>query len=385
MRVLLVHNRYRSSGGEERHVDLLEMWLAETGVDVRRFEVQSPDEPSLLERVKLGLTLSYRPAGAILLRQPLIRERPQVVHFHNIFPLLTPAAMREARLHGARVVHTVHNYRFACPAGTLIRNGQIHDDCVEGSSLLCGIRNARGIWSESVAYGIALDVQRRLRLLHRWVDAYVAPSNFVARMLVRAGYPGGRIHTIQHGTPIDDAPSPPGEFALYAGRLSREKGVETLVEACRLAPDVPVVFAGDGPLASLVQGQTGANITYVGRVEPQGVARLRRAACFTIAPSNCFEVQPFGVLESMASGKAVVASDLGGLAEIVTADVNGLLVPPADARALANAIKILWLDKARAAEMGAAAWDYARVRFSAGKQAHRLLELYEGLVTPGSG
>jgi glycosyltransferase involved in cell wall biosynthesis len=385
VRVLLVHNRYRDSGGEERHVDLLEMWLAETGVDVRRFEVQSPDEPSLLERVKLGLTLSYRPAGSILLREALFRERPQVVHFHNIFPLLTPAAMREARRYGARVVHTVHNYRFACPAGTLVRNGRIHDDCVEGSSLLCGIRYARGIWSESLAYGIALEVQRRLRLMHRWVDAYVAPSNFVARMLVRAGYPGGRIHTIQHGTPIDDTPSPPGEFALYAGRLSREKGVETLVEACRLAPDVPVVFAGDGPLASLVQDQAGGSITYVGRIKPQKVAQLRRAARFTIAPSNCFEVQPFGVLESMASGRAVVASDLGGLAEIVTADVTGLLVPPADAVALASAITTLWSDKARATEMGAAAWDYARVCFSPGKQAHRLLELYEGLVmsTPG--
>lgn len=110
------------------------------------------------------------------------------MHFHNIFPLLTPAAMREARRHGARVVLTIHNYRFACPAGTLLRNGHIHEDCIEGSSLLCGLKNSRGVWSESVAYGIALEVQRRLRLFHRWVDAFLAPSKFVAVLIVRAGY-----------------------------------------------------------------------------------------------------------------------------------------------------------------------------------------------------
>ena len=150
------------------------------------------------------------------------------MHFHNVFPLLTPAAMRAAHGHGSRVVQTIHNYRFACPSGTLLRDGQIHDDCVEGSSLLCSLRNARGVWSEGIAYGIALEAQRRLRLPHRWVDAYVAPSNFVAAMLARAGYPPERIHTIHHGTPIARTSSPIGDFGLYAGRLSplRAAGAE---------------------------------------------------------------------------------------------------------------------------------------------------------------
>jgi len=328
------------------------------------------------------VTLTYRPAGARLLREILVREKPDVVHFHNIFPLLTPAAMREARRHRARVVLTIHNYRFACPAGTLLRNGQIHEDCVDGSSLLCGLRNARGAWTESVAYGVAIELHRRMRLLHRWVDAYVAPSKFVATMLARAGYPRARIHTIYHGTPLDETLSPRGDFALYVGRLSMEKGIEALLTASELSPGVPLVIAGDGPLAARVRSAANGAISYMGRVNPEQVAQLARHARFTIAPSQWFEGMPFSVLESMAVGTPVVASRLGGLAEIVDDGTNGILVPPKDPAALATAMQALWDDEAGATEMGSRAWRYAREQFSPSGQALSLAELYVELVTP---
>jgi glycosyltransferase involved in cell wall biosynthesis len=379
VRVVLAHNRYRSVGGEERHLDLLEEWLPKAGVDVQRFEVSSPTEASLRERLKVGATLTYRPAGARLLRDVLAREKPDVVHFHNVFPLLTPAAMREARRHGASVVLTVHNYRFACPAGTLLRNGRIHEDCIEGSSLLCGLRNSRGVWSESIAYGVAIELQRRLRFLHRWVDAYVAPSRFVATMLARAGYPTDRIHTISHGTPLSDAPSPAGDYALYAGRLSPEKGTRTLVAASHLAPGVPLVIAGAGPLAPLVGAVAGETVSYRGHVDQATAAELMRGALFTVMPSECYEGQPYGALESMAVGTPLVASRLGGLAEITEDGVTGVLVPPGDPGALAAAMREMWTDKGRAPEMGAQAWSYARQHFAPDTQIERLVALYKQL------
>lgn len=380
MRVLLVHNRYRTPGGEERHVDLLSRWLQDAAVDVRRFEVASPANPSVANRVRLGLTLTYRRAGASLLREALDREKPDIVHFHNLFPLLTPAAAREARNYGCRVVLTVHNYRFACPAGTLLRRGRIHDDCIEGSSFLCGVRNARGRWDESVAYGLALELQRRLRMLHRWVDAYVAPCDFVASMLARAGYPPERIHTIYHGTPIAETTSSGGGFGLYAGRLSDEKGIRTLIDSKRMVPEVPLVVAGEGPLASFVREAEGDGLAYEGPIAATALTELRRRALFTVVPSQWYEVQPFAVLESMAAGKAVVASRLGGLEEIVEDGENGILVRPGDPSALADAMSVLWRDRARTESMGERALAYARERFSPVAQTMQVIRLYEQLV-----
>lgn len=378
-RVLLVHNRYRIPGGEERHIDLLMRWLPSASVDVRRFEVTSPATSSTLQRLRIGATLTYRPVGGRLLGEALSEFQPEVVHFHNIFPLLTPAGLRAARVHGARVVLTVHNYRFACPAGTLVRRGRIHEDCVDGSPFLCGLRNSRGVWSESIAYGIALELQRRLRLVHRWVDAYVAPSRFMARMLVRAGYPAARIRVVYHGTPIVDAPKEIGKFALFVGRLSSEKGIDTLIAASESAAAVPIVIVGDGPLAAMVEGAVGPSIRYLGRVTPDEVGRLRDESMFSVAPSSCYEGLPFGVLESMASGRPVVASDLGASAEIISDGVSGLLVPPNDSPALARAMVALFSDRTRTARMGADAWEAARTHFSAAEQASRLASLYNEL------
>lgn len=380
MRALLVHNRYRIEGGEERHIDLLEKWLPQVGVETQRFELRTPDNPSLLTRARLGLTLTYRPMGARLLTDVLVRETPDVVHFHNTLPLLTPAALRAAQRFGSRVVVTIHNYRFACPAGTLIRNGQIHEDCIEGSSLLCGLRNSRGVWTESVAYGIALEAQRRLLLLQRWVDAYVTPTLFVSELLERAGYPGSRIHVIAHGTPADDAVEPAGDTALYASRLSKEKGIETLVAASRLASDVPIVVAGNGPLTPLVEANAGQSIRYVGHVTSTSVAELSRRSRLTVVPSLCFEGLPYSVIESMAHGRPVVASHIGALAEIVRDGETGLLVPPGDPVALAAAIQELWDDPARAERMGRNAWTQAKEQYDPLVQARKLVELYEHVL-----
>ena len=189
MRVLIAHNRYRNPGGEERHVDLLQEALLNVGIDARRFERLSAElDTSRRKRLVAGLALTYRPGGGGI-GHTLDEWRPDIVHFHNVWPLLTPAALRIARLKGAATVLTVHNYRFACPGGTLLRNGSLHHSCIDGSSLACALRNPRGALAESIAYGLALELQRRLGFLERWVDAFVAPSEFVGRMLVRAGLP----------------------------------------------------------------------------------------------------------------------------------------------------------------------------------------------------
>jgi glycosyltransferase involved in cell wall biosynthesis len=378
MRVLVAHNRYRLPGGEERHVELLEQGLNAAGVDVCRFERDSAELlGSPLKQFGTGLTMAYRPGGGGIARA--IKEwSPSVVHFHNIWPQLTPSAMRIAKQSGAVVVLTAHNFRFACPGGTLLRSGAVHDDCIEGSSLACALRDPRGALSESLAYGVALEVHRRFRFLARWVDAFVAPSAFMAEMLARAGLPESRVHICPSGVPIGAiSTASSGTSALYAGRLSEEKGVRTFLEAARLAPDVALAGAGSGPLESLVQA---GPVTYLGRLEPSRLREALGAASYTIVPSECYENFPFAALESFAAGKPVIASRIGGLPEIVEDGVTGLLIPPRSPRALADAMSHFSARPDLTREMGMNALRRARSRFSLERQVDDLIALYGSLL-----
>jgi glycosyltransferase involved in cell wall biosynthesis len=378
MRVLIAHSRYRSPGGEERHVDLLEQGLRGAGICVSRYERGlTGTRASLASRIALAAGLAYRPSAGRQLSRELGRSPADVVHFHNLLPHLTPSALRAAKQSGAATVLTIHNYRFACPAGTLLRGDHAHDDCIEGSSLACGLRKARGSRAESLAYGVAIELHRRLRLLVRWTDAYVAPSAFVASLLIRAGLPGERVRVISHGVPLEPGSPRNPDFGLFAGRLSGEKGLPTLLAASRLVPDVPLMVAGEGPLAPFVRARVSGAIAYAGRLSIGELEALRARAAFVVVPSEAQEVAPFAALEGLAAGVPVIATRMGGLPEIVRDGFNGVLVPPGDPEALAAAMRSLWANRGLAADLGANARQDAAERFSLERQTARLVELYE--------
>jgi glycosyltransferase involved in cell wall biosynthesis len=377
VRVLLAHNRYRLAGGEERHVDLLERGLGEAGVDVRRFERASPSDPSRLRRIGLGLGLTYRPAAGREIGRFLDEWPADVVHVHNLLPLLTPSVLRAARHRGAIVVLTAHNYRLFCPAGTLVRDGVVHDGCVEGSSLRCGLSGARGSRVEGAAYGLALELQRRLRLVERWVDAFVAPSEFVARLLVRAGLPADRVHVVRSGVPVADWTPRPREYGLYASRLVPEKGIRTLIAASRLAPEVPLLVAGDGPLADEVREAANGTIRYLGRLGPRELARVQSRAAFSVVPSEWPE--PFGLVvpEALAAGTPVISTTAGALGELAGGD--GTVVHADGPDALAAAMRALWRRRMEP-DFGRSAWETACKQFSLEAQIREQLALYTRLL-----
>ena len=204
------------------------------------------------------------------------------------------------------------------------------------------------MWAESLAYGLALDIQRRLGLLQRWVDAFIAPSAFLGRMLVRAGLPEQKVHVIPDGVPRLAQSPRRGRYALYAGRLSAEKGVRTLLQASVLAPDVPVAIAGAGPLAAEVGS---AAVAYLGQLDRAGVTHALGEAAFAVVPSECYEALGFAALEGL-SGKPVVASSLGGLTELVQDGLTGMLIPPRSPEYLARAMQRLWHQPQLTRELG---------------------------------
>jgi glycosyltransferase involved in cell wall biosynthesis len=384
MRVLIAHNCYRTMGGEDRHVAMLEGALQDAGLETSLFEPHSDAlSSSRLRRLRAGALLAYSPRAAGIGR--ILEDwRPDVVHFHNIWPLLTPAALRLSKQAGAAVVLTVHNCRFACPAGACpihahpAPNGPADNRCLAGSSLRCALRNnPRGEIGESVAYGFAQEIQHRLHMLDRWVDAFVAPSGYVAHMLGLAGIAINRVTVIPHGIPV----RPPAKrhrsrFALFAGRISADKGIKTLIKATGAAPDVPIALAGSGPLVEEIRA---APVEYLGQLDREGIDRAFSEAAFTVIPSECQESFGYSALESFDAGKPVIATAVGGLPEIVTHEETGLIVPPGSPRALAEGVRRLWRNPQLTKALGAKGLQTVRERFPLDLQIERTIELYQEL------
>ena len=334
--ILLLHNRYRIPGGEERAVEDL-AWLIRTRLG---------EEAGILTRDSVGL--GRRRAALGLLRGGLEpaevaaavkRTGARVVHAHNVQPALGWRALAAAREAGARVVLHLHNYRLVCAVGTCFTRGQ---DCTRchGRNTLPGVRlNCRGgSRAESAAYGAGLALwQGRLT---DSADAFVVPSAFARSRLEALGAPlAGRAHVIpsvQRELAVRSSAAS-GGYALYAGRLTAEKGVADAIAACRAA-GVPLVVAGDGPDAAALRAGA-PDVRFMGRVSAGELAALRAGAAIALVPSRYEEILPLAALEAMAAGLPVVASRAGGLAEIVP---EPGLHPPRDVGAMAHRISALW-------------------------------------------
>jgi glycosyltransferase involved in cell wall biosynthesis len=371
--ILFLHNTYRTAGGEERAVDDLR-WLA--GAVLGR-------EVAELRRTSAGLGRARAAAG--LLRGGLDeaevaaavrRTGAQVVHAHNLLPTFGWRALRAARAAGARTVLHLHNYRLVCAVGTCYTHGSDCSRC-HGRNALPGVRlNCRGTGAEAVVYGAALALWQRRTVAE--ADAIVVPSAFAARRLRELGAPIGdraRVvpHVVRHlaAAPALDPDGP----ALVVSRLAPEKGVDVAIDAC-IAAGVPLVVAGDGPLAAELRARArGADVTFVGRVDDRRLAELRARASVAVVPSRSAETFGLAAAEAMAAGLPVAASAIGALPELVPPDQ---LAPAGDAGALAAVIRRVRGDRALAAR------NLARVRAVAAPEvvAPLLAAVYDGREPP---
>jgi glycosyltransferase involved in cell wall biosynthesis len=337
--ILFLHNRYRTTGGEERAVEDL-MWLVRERLG---------EDAELL--VRDSALLGRRQAAAGLLRggldpdevaRAVRRTRARIVHAHNVHPSLGWRALAAAKAAGARVVLHLHQYRLVCAIGTCYTRGAECTRCHGRNTIPGVLLNCRGSWPEALSYGAALALWQR-RIV-RSADALIAPSRFAVARLEELGAPVSRVHVL---APVirefatHSAPSPDGH-ALLCARLAPEKGVDVAIEACRTA-GVPLVVAGDGPEASRLNELDRGNVRFVGWVGDQELHALRAGASLAVAPSLSAESFGLAAAEAMAAGLPVAASRVGALAELVA---DEWLAPAGDAPALATRIRQLRGDAA---------------------------------------
>jgi glycosyltransferase involved in cell wall biosynthesis len=341
--VLFLHNRYRTTGGEERAVEDL-LWLVREHLG----------EPAELLTRDSDLTGRARAAVGLLrgglepddVRRAVQLGGARVVHAHNLHPTFGWRALAAARGAGARVVLHLHQYRLVCAIGVCFTRGAECTRC-HGRDTLPGVRlNCRGSVPEAVAYGASLALWQR-RLVDQ-ADAVIVPSVFAGRRLRELGAPleDALVHVLPppvRMTSSTGSPNATGTYALVVSRLALEKGVDVAIDACRLA-GMPLVIAGDGPERdALGERARGSDVRFLGRVEDARLAELRAGAAVALAPSRSAETFGLATAEAMAAGLPVAASRVGALPELIGEEG---LVPPGDAEALAGAIERLAGDTA---------------------------------------
>jgi glycosyltransferase involved in cell wall biosynthesis len=327
--ILFLHNRYRVTGGEERAVENL-IWLVRERLG---------EEAELLQRdsAQLGRATAARGllAGGLDPQEvaaAVARTGARVVHAHNINPAFGWRALAAARAAGARVVLQLHQYRLVCAVGVCFTAGAECTRCHAANTLPGVIHNCRGSRAESLVYAVALARWQRRILEH--VDAVVVPSHFAAQRLRDLGAPVGDPRVVPHPLPgIAEHAAPAGDgYALFAGRLEPEKGLDIAIEACAIAK-LELVVAGEGSLRERFEHTPG--VTFTGPLDQSELQRLRAGAAVALVPSRFAETFGFAAAEAMAAGVPVVASRIGALPEIVP---DECLVPPGDPQALARTL-----------------------------------------------
>ncbi|MFI5495552.1 glycosyltransferase family 4 protein [Actinoplanes sp. NPDC051859] len=321
MKVVVAHNRYREAipSGENVIVDTEIAQLTAAGVDVLPFQRASDSIGDLpaVQKALLPVSPIYGRAAQQDLTELLRREKPDLIHLHNPYPLLSPWVVRTAHAHGVPVVQTVHNYRQVCSSGLYFRDGHNCTDCRGKTLGWPAIRHKcyRGSAAQSALMATTLAVHRPT---WKSVDRFIALTERIAEHLHDYGIPDDRIVVKPNSLPDPGDPDPLGEGFLYAARLSPEKGLALLLDAWQRHPDGalgPLRIAGDGDLRELAEeaAASRADVTYLGALDRAGMAAARHAAAVIVAVPTWNDVLPTVILEAMAAGRPVLGTDVGGI------------------------------------------------------------------------
>jgi len=397
MKILLVHNFYQSSSpsGEDavfrNEVDLLK----KNGIDVLTFEKYNDDVRTFSAKIKTAIEIPWSRKTYKELKDLLKKEKPDIAHFHNIWYLISPSAYYACKDAGVPVVQTLHNFRFFCINGLLMRNGRICEECI-GKIPWRGIRY--GCYRGSRMYSLPIAIADGIHFLkgtwRKKVDAFIALTEFGKKKYIECGLPEAKNFVKPNFlpdlpvTPLAETPFAP-PYAIFLGRLSAEKGLSVLINAISLLrlnvkKRILMKIVGDGPLREnlqqIVKYGNVEEIEFTGKKSFTEVTELLKYSRFMVLPALSYEGFPMAIREAFACGKPVIASRLGAMAELVEDRKTGLLFEPGNPEDLAT--KIHWLTENEHAceEMGRNARKVFEQRYTAENNFGMLMKIYEAVL-----
>jgi len=389
MKILLVHNEYGKVSGEEIVVRSIRQLLEEYGHQTScyfRSSAELDGRPASV--AKAFFTGIYNFSSKRVIRDLLSQDRPDIVHVHNVFPLISPSILGACRRAGVPVVMTVHNYRLVCPNGLHMHHGKVCEQCVGGREYRCVVNRCEGSLAKSAGYALRNAVARKMRFFHDNVTVYAALTQFQRTRLIAAGFAADRIHVVPNM--VNDIP--PGasddaatiatdeQYVGYVGRVSPEKGIPVLLAAAAKLPHVRFHLAGDHQRMPELVTQAPPNVRFLGHLGAADLDNFYRRARIIVLCSTCFEGFPVVLAEAMLHGKPVVCSRTGGLPEIVDDGTTGFLCTPGSEDELAGAISRLWDNPDLCRRMGQAGREKARDNYSRSRYYERLTHVYSAAI-----
>lgn len=389
MRILLGHSYYRTSApsGEDVVYENEKQLLINNGIDVLTYEKRNDDinEQGALAKLSLATNTVWSRRAYREVTTTLRRSKPDIAHFHNTFPQISPSVYAACKDHGIPVVQTLHNFRFLCAAALLQRNNRPCEDCV-GASLWPAIKNRcyRGSLLATLPLVTNIQLNHKSGKVSRLIDRYIALTEFARSRFVRGGVPKEKI-VIKPNFVSDPElnSSNLGTSVVFVGRLTAEKGVRTLIRAWRSIKDIPLKIVGDGELRYELERDArshDANIEFLGGVKKIEVLDIVRRSRFVVVPSSCYEGFPMAILEAYACRKPVIGAAIGSLNEIIIRGETGEHFSPEDSSALALAVTSLWNDDARTRILSAGARRFYEECFTPSRNFQQLLGIYEAVI-----
>jgi glycosyltransferase involved in cell wall biosynthesis len=392
MRILIVLNHYGNFATEgEAHVAQAEFELLRShGHIVSKYAATNAEIEGLTLAGKCQslLQVGWSKTGYERVKAAIDECRPDLMHVHNYWFRLTPSVFAAAKERGVATVMSLQNFRLVCPASVFLRNGQPCELCMDGraSRILIHRCYPGRSWLKSLlAYRLYKETRKR-QLLAPLVDAYVAPTEFGRQRVLAGGLPPEKVYVkpnfmfdpLKGGTPRR-----PKEGAIFVGRLSPEKGILGLLEAWR-SIDYPLTIVGDGPQMQAARSAAGSQVKFLGSCAHDDVPRLIEQSAFLVFPSEWYEGFGLTLIESMAVGRAVVATDLGSRREIVRDGQTGLLYRSRDIQDLTSKVRRLISDRNLCAEMGVAAREVYLAEYAPATNYQMLIEIYEEAIDRNS-
>lgn len=377
-KIVLIHEYYQIPGGEDKVFELESKNLSDSCFQIDKLAFHN----DLINRKNVGLvglnTIWNHGMYKLFKKKGKIYE---ILHFHNTFPLLSPSVFHAAHSSKTATILTLHNFRLLCLNAFFLRNDQPCEQCKNKFFAYPGViykcyRNSLGA---SLATAIMLCVHRLLGTWKKKVDRFIALTEFSRQKFIEGGLPAGKIVVKPNFLYQDPGPKDgPGKYALFIGRLSREKGVLTLIESWSHLNSIPLRVAGIGPLdIKVAQAATGSShIEYLGALSSDQVINEMKGASFLIIPSTWYENFPLTIVEAFACGLPVIASHLGSMAELVKENCTGIFFESGNAKDLADKVNWAWNHPQEMIIMGRNARLEYESKYTAEINSNQLLGIY---------